>query len=386
MVELPSLLGRLADGDAVGAFEERWHHPVYRAYNHLGRDRSVAGSNPAPPTSKISFRTLSHLIDLPSNYESFHHEKHESSNSFGIIISENPLGPGPKAKEAIVSNVDGIQFYPSKKLREEFEFQASSYIGLPKESVRACDGAEEAISVVSQIFLNEETNAVVLDPSFPRFAAESRIQGASLRLSRLRELIHLDLADVLSKIDNETGVVWIATPNNPTGTIVKPHEVEKIATSLSGGVVVCDEAYAEFGGISSAGIVKHYDNVIVIRTLSKAFGLAGMRIGYLMSSTDILKLFDKVQRPMSICYLSLKAGVEALKHESHMLKNVHRVMEMKEKALALLSQNEDVRIKSSIANFVVIEIEGETSIRSIMKKLRKKGLMCRFTSLTYLNP
>jgi len=323
---------------------------------------------------------------LPNNFESFYHEKRETENSFAIIISENPLGPEPMVKEVIKSYVDRIQFYPSKKLREEFQLQVSNYLDLPKDFVRACKGAEGAISIVSQIFLNRDVNAVVLDPSFPRFVVESRIRGASVRLSRLREFIRLDLVDVLGKIDNETGVVWLTSPNNPTGTIIKQHEVEKIAASISNGVVVCDEAYAEFVGMSSAKLIERYDNVIIIRTLSKAFGLAGMRIGYLVSSQGVLELFDKVQPPMSVSSLALKAGVEALMHVSHMLKNVQRVMEMKEKLLALLSEYEDVRIKLSNANFIVIKIVGETSIRLIMKKLRKNGMMCRFTSLTYFNP
>ena len=233
-----------------------------------------------------------------------------------LASNENAWGPSPKALEAIKGELHNLWQYPEQSFFD-LKRVLAEHNGVRPENVVVGHGTEVIIQLIPQLFCNAGDDVIVADLTYGRYAEAAKLMDARVTTVPLRDL-HYDLDAVRAAVGPRTKLVWLCSPNNPTGCIVRRAEAEAFVESLPGGVtVVFDQAYREFvddpeyaDGLEllKAGA----ENVIVLRTFSKAYGLAGMRLGYALVPERVCWLLDTIKEPFNLNRLSIVAGPAAL--------------------------------------------------------------------------
>ena len=233
-----------------------------------------------------------------------------------LASNENPLGMSPKAKQAVQAAIDGIERYP-----DQFELIAkvAQRCGVAQEQIVLGNGSNDVLDLIARVFLAPGRSAVFAQHAFAVYPLATLSTGAELIATPAKNYGH-DLDAMLAAIRPDTRVVWIANPNNPTGNFLPYAEVraflEKVPAEV---VVVLDEAYNEYippaERVDTAAWVKEFPNLVVCRTFSKIFGLAGLRVGYALASAEVAGLMNRVRQPFNVNNLALAAAAAALDDE-----------------------------------------------------------------------
>ncbi len=237
-----------------------------------------------------------------------------------LASNENPLGMSPKAKQAVQAAIDGIERYP-----DQFELIAkvAQRCGVAQEQIVLGNGSNDVLDLIARVFLAPGRSAVFAQHAFAVYPLATLSTGAELIATPAKNYGH-DLDAMLAAIRPDTRIVWIANPNNPTGNFLPYAEVraflEKVPAEV---VVVLDEAYNEYippaERVDTAAWVKEFPNLVVCRTFSKIFGLAGLRVGYALASAEVAGLMNRVRQPFNVNNLALAAATAALDDEEFVL-------------------------------------------------------------------
>ncbi len=239
--------------------------------------------------------------------------------------NENPFDLPPEIKEEIMEELRKTPFnrYPhitADPLREKI----AEFLGFEKENVIVGNGSDELISLILKLF--EGKHIIVSSPSFRMYNFFAKLEGTDLVDVPLDE--HFNLQNVEDYAENAKAI-FICSPNNPTGNMQKR---EKIISVLESGVpVILDEAYIEFAKKSNVDLVNEYDNLIVLRTFSKAFGLAGIRVGYAVASEEIIDYLHRIKAPFGLNSLSMKTAELMLDHYDLVKQNINYIIKERER-------------------------------------------------------
>ncbi len=245
-----------------------------------------------------------------------------------LASNENPLGPSPKAVEAVRQAAETMHIYPDGAA---FDLKAalSRKLNLPTSQIMVGNGSDELIHLLGLIFLGSEEDEVLTgDPSFARYGPTAQLVPCRLVEVPLDRDYRHDLPAMARAATERTKLLFIANPNNPTGTIVTKSEVDRLLADLPPQtVVVLDEAYYEFAAHvpelpDSRDHIREGHNVVGLRTLSKAHGLAGIRVGYGMASEEVVDAVNRAREPFNVNALAQAAAVAALGDEEHVAKTV----------------------------------------------------------------
>jgi histidinol-phosphate aminotransferase len=251
----------------------------------------------------------------------------------------------------------------------------SDYTSHDPEAIIPTNGADEAIDIVARVFLEKGTTALASAPTYSYFRIASELQGAKFigvpRLENLQD----DVDGILSRLDDTTGVVFLCSPNNPTGNITPTRDVERLCSETEACIVV-DEAYYEYCGVSVQPLLRKFSNLIVIRTLSKGFGLAGARIGYILACEETVKLVNKARPPNSLGTVNIEIAQHALTHRSYMYRSVKSVVSERERMHHVLSRMDGLEVYPSQANFLLIRFRG-IDANQVYNELLKRGIVVR---------
>ena len=232
-----------------------------------------------------------------------------------LASNENPLGPSPKALEAIRSELAELTRYPDGN-GFELKSRLAARCGVQINQVTLGNGSNDILDLVARAYLAPGLNAVFSQYAFAVYPISTQAVGAQGKVVPAKDYGH-DLEAMLAAIDANTRVVFIANPNNPTGTWFGPDALERFLARVPSNVlVVLDEAYIEFaeGDELPDGLkyLARYDNLLVSRTFSKAYGLAALRVGYALSSAQIADVLNRVRQPFNVNSLALAAACAAL--------------------------------------------------------------------------
>jgi histidinol-phosphate aminotransferase len=293
-----------------------------------------------------------------------------------LASNENPLGVSPKAKAAIKKELAGLGRYPDGNA---FELKAalSRRHGVPQECIVVGNGSNDLLEMVAGAFLAPGRAAVYSQHAFAVYPLATQARGARSIVVPAKNYGH-DLAAMLAAITPETRVVFIANPNNPTGTFVPGKELENfLARAPKDVAVVVDEAYTEYlppelRYDSTAWLAK-YPNFILTRTFSKVYGLAGLRVGFGLMQPDIAELLNRVRQPFNVNSLALAAAVAALEDMKFVAKSckLNRAgMVTLERAFKTLG----LETIPSCANFVTFRV---SQARTVYEKLLRRGVIVR---------
>jgi histidinol-phosphate aminotransferase len=251
----------------------------------------------------------------------------------------------------------------------------SQYADVPTDRITVGAGADEILDLIAKAYIDATTQVVLSHPTYPMFRILTEMAGGSIDEVRAIDL-HLDRGTFLEHARGAR-LTWLCNPNNPTGELLPLDYVEEVAV-VTGGVLVVDEAYFETSGVTAQPLIERLPNLVVVRTLSKAFGLAGVRVGYALAGAAISDALKRVRPPGSISVVSAALGVQALTHLDGMRARVQQVKDERARLRRGL-QGLDLEVRDSAANFLLVQTG-----RSAAPALLKKGLVVRTFPATSL--
>jgi len=235
-----------------------------------------------------------------------------------LASNEYPLPPFPEVKQVIIEALDELNRYPDGDATDLRAALAAHY-GCAPEQVTVGNGSCELLMLLGGALLEKGDEVVFAEPSFVVYSDVCRLHQARAVVVPLIDFTH-DLEAMAAAVTSRTKMVVVCNPNNPTGTYVPVADIARLVEAVPNDVlVVVDEAYNEFvtapDSQEALDLHKAYDNVIVLRTFSKIYGLCGLRVGYGLCSPGLKAAFDKVRQPFNVNLLGQVAAVEALKHQ-----------------------------------------------------------------------
>ncbi|TVY04579.1 histidinol-phosphate transaminase [Cohnella terricola] len=294
-----------------------------------------------------------------------------------LASNENPFGSSPKAKEAIAREIENISIYPDGAAVELTNALAKHH-GVNSDQIIFGAGSDEIILMICRAYLLPGDETIMADQTFPQYKHNAQIENATIIEVPLKEGTH-DLYAMLERVTDKTKVVWICNPNNPTGTVNNVDEVEWFLSKVPGHVlVVLDEAYCEYVEDPSfpngLQLLKKYPNVITLRTFSKIYGLASLRIGYGIGRPDVIRSINQVREPFNTSRYGQAAALAALEDEAF----IAFCREENKKGLAFFNRSfAELGLKAfpAYGNFIMVDVERPS--QEVFDALLRKGIIVR---------
>ncbi|MDY1591012.1 MAG: histidinol-phosphate transaminase [Methanofastidiosum sp.] len=254
----------------------------------------------------------------------------------------------------------------------EIRKKIADYTGFEKENVLVGNGSDEIIDTICKAFISPLDKVLIPSPTFSMYSAMTKVYSGLPILIPLNPDFTLPVEKITSEAKNAK-ISFICSPNNPTGISYPEEEIKAILDT--GLLVILDEAYADFSGNSGLSLLNNYNNLIVIKTFSKAFGLAGFRTGYCVASETLIQSMSKVILPYNLNLISMKVIELAIQHEDFMKDAVRKIKENRNYLYGTMQEINGIKPIQSSANFILFEAENP---REIYEGLLKKGILIRY--------
>jgi histidinol-phosphate aminotransferase len=302
----------------------------------------------------------------------------DPENIIKLGSNENPLGTSPLAVETVNEESKLMYRYPEVDLKE-LTSAVASYSGLsPSQVILGGDGADEILDVLGKTLIEPGDEFIVPIPSYMYYEFTLKIHGGVPVYARwdLPENV-LNVTSVLDAITPRTRLIFLCTPNNPTGALISKEDIKTILKSTD-ALVVVDEAYFEFSEVNNVDLLSEYDNLFILRTFSKILGLAGMRIGYGLGSPEFIEYMKRVKPVFSLTRLSQVAAIASINDKEYIEKSTSLSIESREYLYEELSKIPQVDVFESKANYLLVDVR-KTGMNSdiLTEKLLKRGVIVR---------
>jgi len=302
----------------------------------------------------------------------------EVAEAYGISLdhviklgsNENALGPSPRAVEAIKQHINEISIYPSPGY-VELKDAIARHTGVSAERVIVGNGSDDLLNTLLRYVIVPGDQAIIPIPTYSYYEVIVEAgQGTCVYVKRADDF-SIDVDGVIEAITDKTKLIFICAPNNPTGNAIKEGALRRLLRSTE-ALVVLDEAYAEFTSQSHIELVSHFDNLMVSRTFSKAFGLAGLRLGYAVVAEELARSYERLMLAFSVNQLAVKGGIAALSDRDFLDKTVSMIAQGRK----YLRDKLPFRTYPTEANFVFVDTAPHTS-REVSEYLLSKGIIVR---------
>jgi histidinol-phosphate aminotransferase len=320
----------------------------------LGMERYVAGK----PISEVKRELeLTEVIKLASN--------------------ENPLGCSPRVKQALSDTINEACLYPDAS-NYELKHAIAKNLGVKPSEVFCGTGSDSLIRVICSTLINPGDESIMAEVTFSRYDAGIKLMGGKSVLISMKN--HgLDIDKMVESITERTKIIWFCNPNNPTGTIFRKTDLERIIDRIPENVIaVMDEAYIEYVTDEeypdSLSLLNKYSNLIILRTFSKAYGLASLRCGYGIANEELVNYFNTVIGPFDVNLFAQNAAVAALQDKEY-LKFVHETNKLGREYLYKEFQRLRLDYIKTNANFIMVSTRLDDKI--VFNELLKKGIIIR---------
>jgi histidinol-phosphate aminotransferase len=290
-----------------------------------------------------------------------------------LDANENPYGPSPRVLAALAA-YRGYHLYPDP-VHDDLRAAIARYLGAVPDRIVLGAGADELIDLLCRLFLAPGDEAIDLVPTFGMYRFATELTGAIARAVPRRADFTVDVAAVRAALTARTKLLWIAAPNNPTGTPLDPAAAEALAEL--GIPLVIDEAYAEFSGTTLLGLTERYEHVFLLRTFSKWAGLAGLRIGYGVVPPVVAETLLRIKPPYNVNGAAALAARVALEDTAYREQTVAAILAERARLATVLAASPYLRPIASAANFVFCPVVG-ASARAVRDALRRRGVLVRY--------
>ncbi len=271
---------------------------------------------------------------------------------------------------SVLMEPDLIRYY-TEPLNPTFNELIARHINVDAGNVFATAGGDEGIRLLTQFALHGNHKLLMIEPTYsmPRVIAES--MGVKVEESVLNLDYQLNVDDIIKR-GYDAGVIYICNPNNPTGNAFNRGDIEYLASRLN-ALIIIDEAYAEFAGLTLIDLIKHYDNVAVVRTFSKAWGLAGLRVGYVVASEPVIEGLKRISLPHNIPYPSMAMVAKALELRHYVDESIERMRSAREYLRGRL-ESLGLSVLPSVTNFLTFHV-GNPDV--VYEELYRRGFILR---------
>lgn len=290
------------------------------------------------------------------NLTSYSSARSEFSGAARVFLDANENSFGSPLAENYSRYPDSLQAKIKEKIARSVDVEPNRiFVG---------NGSDEAIDLLFRIFCRPQIdNVLICPPTYGMYEVSAEINDVKIKRINLTEDFELNFAAVANAFDAETKLIFVCSPNNPTGNSPAREDVLKLAKNF-GGIVVVDEAYIHFSGEKSLiGEIENHPNLVVLQTFSKAWGLAGLRVGLAFAGAKIIELFNRVKPPYNVSEIAQKAILRAFENEDRVKENIRRIVEEREKLIENLREFSCItKIYPSDANFVLIKTVDADSI------------------------
>ena len=266
------------------------------------------------------------------------------------------------------------RIYPQEE-ESELKKALGKYLSLSPEHVIIGTGGDQIIDLITRLFLGRDNEVLSITPTFPMYRHSASLQGARYIEVPLKDDFSLDIEQISSKITAKTKLFFLCSPNNPTANQFRMEEIRSLVEGFQ-GLVAVDEAYVEFANYSTARWVEELENLIVLRTFSKAFSLAGLRLGYAVSNPELATtLSRKVQLPYSVSSIALRMGLKLLENMEVVNEAVERLKRERVRLIKRLNEIDGVAAFDSQTNFVLFQTKKPSS--EVFQSLLKQGVLVK---------
>ncbi|HEY3489966.1 MAG TPA: histidinol-phosphate transaminase [Candidatus Deferrimicrobiaceae bacterium] len=289
-----------------------------------------------------------------------------------LNTNENPYPPSPKVRKAILGGLDAsLRLYPSPDAAV-LRRQAALTYGIDEDRIIAGNGSDDLLAMIVRCFVSEGGTLACPTPTYTLYDTLVTIQGGKVKGVPYPD----DYALPKALFRNRAPVTIVANPNSPSGTVVPYGQLADLADAVP-GLLVIDEAYADFAEETALPLAREKENVIVLRTFSKSFSLAGMRIGLGFAHPEVIEGLNKVKDSYNMSRLSILAGEAALKDAAWMERNVGKVRATRARLAAMLPEAGFVPYPSQ-ANFILARRSGGDSARPVYEALKQRKVLVRY--------
>lgn len=311
------------------------------------------------------------------NYKSYQAD----SEKLNIMLNANEsfIDIPNEIRELIIKEMMDISFnrYPDADSRLVCKLY-SSYAGVDHENIIAGNGSDELISIIFDSFIEVNDKVMIIKPDFSMYNFYATKSRAKVLTYDLDDEFSMNIDGLIEEIINVNPKIFIfSNPNNPTGKAIPVNEVEKIIKKCS-CLVIVDEAYFEFNGENAAELIEKYDNLIVLRTCSKAFGIPSLRLGFAIGSRELICDMKKVKPPYNVSIFTQKVGEVMLKNTDFIQKNVISILNEKYFLNEGLKKIRCIKSYDSRANYFLIETDKAETLYSEL--IKNQILVRKFSS------
>lgn len=298
----------------------------------------------------------------------------ERGGKIRLDFNENTNGPSPKVIRAIQEmNGESVSMYPDPApLKEKLAF----FLNLKKEQVLLANGSDEAILLTLYSFLERGDRIIIPDPTFSIYELYAASIGADIKKVEYNADFTFPTKKIISEIIPKTRMIILVSPNNPTGTVIARRDIEEIIKKAKevGCLVVLDEAYWQYYGKTNYDFITKYDNVVVFQTFSKAYGLAGVRVGYAVAQESIISVLEKLRPPYTMNITAITAATVALDDQEYVDSYVKEVSEAK-KIIEKFARENSLMMYPTGSNFCIMKVGDKN--KEIIASLKEKGILLR---------
>ncbi|HXZ39612.1 MAG TPA: histidinol-phosphate transaminase [Terriglobales bacterium] len=310
-------------------------------------------------------------------------QQESSVDCIKMASNENPFGPSPKAVEAMRAVLSESNFYPDNDV-SELRQKLAEYHHISPDSIVPTAGSTALLGVIARTLLSPGLNAITSERSFIVYPIATQAAGGELIQVPMRDHT-FDLEAIAAAVDHNTRIIYLSNPNNPTGTIVTAPEIDKFLDKLPDHVVVIlDEAYHDFAQHFAQSRAVDYSHaldyvnrgrkVVVLRTFSKAHGLAGIRVGYGIGPAELMSYLSRVRTTFSVSSVAQAAAIAALSDEAHIGKTLRNNAEQAQWLVDGIAEL-GYRMAPTWANFLYCELGEDAAV--IAGRLQAEGVIIR---------
>jgi histidinol-phosphate aminotransferase len=289
-----------------------------------------------------------------------------------LDFNENTIGCSPKVRQAIRNLTSAaVSMYPEQ---ESVRSELAGFFGVQDSELLLTNGTDEALHLIVDTFIEPDNSVVLVEPTFAMYRFYSELAGARIQALRYDSAMQFPMNELVAALHKRPRVFFLANPNNPTGSVLKPAELRRVLKAATKTLVVVDEAYFEFSGITILPWIRGHNNLVVTRTFSKAAGLAGLRLGCIFANRSIVEHLRKAQSPYPVNVAALVAARATIRDRQFLrtiLREICRSRKELERGLTKLG----IPFFPSAANFVLLFL-GERA-KEIVASLARHGMLVR---------
>ncbi len=302
-----------------------------------------------------------------------------------LLFNENLLLPEEYYRE-IVKHIEdkidqAIRFYPSARVREKIEEKISEIYNIEKRKLMLTAGADEGMKLIYDICSKITDKTLIIRPCYGMAKIYAKSMKMSIEEYIIEKNYRINVDKVIELVDSKNiGTIYICNPNNPLSIEFNIEDIEKIIRETN-SIIIIDETYHEFGTIDHSKLVEKYENVVILRSLSKSWGLAGLRVGYVIAPEYMINILKGIAQPFNISSIALIALEKALEMYDIVKKTIQEIRDIRQELIRKLEEVEGiVEVFPSRTNFVTFRLEESIDVKSVVKLLKMRGFYVRTSS------